>query len=48
MSVVDIAKELSHLQDLATKGTLTEAHLTGGTFSLSNIGRTSDIVLDTL
>jgi len=38
MSIVEIANELSHLQELASKGALTEAHLSGGTFSLSNIG----------
>ncbi len=38
MSVIEIARGLSHLQDLATKGALTEAHLSGGTFTLSNIG----------
>lgn len=38
MSIIEIAKGLSHLQDLASKGALTEAHLSGGTFALSNIG----------
>ena len=37
-SILDIAIELGELQDAALKGTLTEAQLTGGTFSLSNIG----------
>lgn len=37
-SILEIAQELQSLQDMASKGTLTEAHLSGGTFSLSNIG----------
>jgi len=37
-SIVDIAVELTQLQELAVSGGLTEANLTGGTFSLSNIG----------
>jgi len=38
MSIIDIAAELNKLQEAAAKGTLTEAQLQGGTFSLSNIG----------
>jgi 2-oxoisovalerate dehydrogenase E2 component (dihydrolipoyl transacylase) len=38
MSIIDIAAELNRLQEAAAKGTLTEAQLQGGTFSLSNIG----------
>lgn len=37
-SVLEIAVELGELQEAAAKGTLTEAQLSGGTFSLSNIG----------
>lgn len=37
-SIMDIALELKELQTLAVEGKLTEAQLTGGTFSLSNIG----------
>jgi len=37
-SIVEIAAELNTLQDAAMKGTLTEAQLSGGTFTLSNIG----------
>lgn len=37
-SVIEVASELSLLQDAASKGTLTEAQLSGGTFTLSNIG----------
>lgn len=37
-SIVEIARELNQLQEVALKGALTEAHLQGGTFSLSNIG----------
>lgn len=37
-SPMQIAIELSEMQDLATRGALTEEHLRGGTFSLSNIG----------
>jgi 2-oxoisovalerate dehydrogenase E2 component (dihydrolipoyl transacylase) len=38
MSVVEIARELAYLQDCASRGTLTSAQMSGGTFSLSNIG----------
>lgn len=37
-SILDIAIELGHLQEAAAKGVLNEAQLSGGTFSLSNIG----------
>jgi len=37
-SIFDIAIELASLQDMAKAGTLTEGHLQGGTFTLSNIG----------
>lgn len=38
MSVVEIARELVYLQDCASRGTLTTEQMSGGTFSLSNIG----------
>lgn len=37
-SIFAIAAELATLQGMATGGTLTESHLQGGTFTLSNIG----------
>lgn len=37
-SIVEIAIELNQLQEAASSGKLTEAQLSGGTFSLSNIG----------
>ncbi|TMW56351.1 hypothetical protein Poli38472_006361 [Pythium oligandrum] len=37
-SILDIATELNRLQGLATAGKLAPADLTGGTFSISNIG----------
>jgi 2-oxoisovalerate dehydrogenase E2 component (dihydrolipoyl transacylase) len=37
-SIFEIAAALNQLQDAATKGTITEAQLSGGTFTLSNIG----------
>ncbi|KAF1334841.1 Lipoamide acyltransferase component of branched-chain alpha-keto acid dehydrogenase complex, partial [Globisporangium splendens] len=37
-SILQIAEELNRLQTLATAGKLTPADLTGGTFSISNIG----------
>lgn len=37
-SIFDIAKELNELQQLGAKSMLTEQHLSGGTFTLSNIG----------
>lgn len=37
-SIVELAKELVHLQELGAAGKLTAEHLSGGTFSLSNIG----------
>eukprot|EP01104_Vermistella_antarctica_P013171 TRINITY_DN3953_c0_g1_i1.p1 TRINITY_DN3953_c0_g1~~TRINITY_DN3953_c0_g1_i1.p1 ORF type:complete len:575 (+),score=132.45 TRINITY_DN3953_c0_g1_i1:115-1725(+) len=38
MSVFDIARELNRLIDLGREGKLTAGDLTGGTFSVSNIG----------
>ena len=38
MSVVEIARELAYLQDCASRGTLTTEQMSGGTFTLSNIG----------
>lgn len=38
MSIYDIARELAVLQESASKGTITEAQMQGGTFTLSNIG----------
>jgi 2-oxoisovalerate dehydrogenase E2 component (dihydrolipoyl transacylase) len=38
LTVLEIASELSRLQDLGLKGQLTPNDLTGGTFTLSNIG----------
>lgn len=37
-SIMEIARELIDLQNAAMAGTLTEAQMSGGTFSLSNIG----------
>ncbi|KAI9761414.1 MAG: hypothetical protein M4579_001064 [Chaenotheca gracillima] len=37
-SILSIAHEISELQRLALAGKLTAAHLTGGTFTVSNIG----------
>ena len=37
-SVLDLAAELALLQEHARAGTLTEQHLQGGTFTMSNIG----------
>jgi 2-oxoisovalerate dehydrogenase E2 component (dihydrolipoyl transacylase) len=44
-SIFEIAKELNTLQDLALAGRLELEHLQGGTFSLSNIGSVSIVVL---
>lgn len=38
LSVMDIAVELARLQELGNKGSLGTADLSGGTFTLSNIG----------
>lgn len=38
LSIYDIAVELNRMQTLGSAGKLTNAELTGGTFSLSNIG----------
>lgn len=38
LSVMDVAIELARLQELGNKGVLGTADLTGGTFTLSNIG----------
>lgn len=37
-SILEIAADLGQLQEAAMNGTITEAQLSGGTFSLSNIG----------
>lgn len=41
LSVMDIMLELARLQELGGKGSLGTADLTGGTFTLSNIGSVS-------
>ena len=38
LSVMEVAIELARLQELGSKGGLGTADLTGGTFTLSNIG----------
>lgn len=38
LSVLDVAVELNRLQELGLKGSLGTSDLTGGTFTLSNIG----------
>lgn len=38
LNILDIAEELNRLQDLGLRGKLPSSDLTGGTFSLSNIG----------
>jgi len=38
LSVLEVAAELNRLQQLGLKGSLKQEDLTGGTFSLSNIG----------
>lgn len=38
LSVLDIAQELARLLEAGNKGTLGSKDLTGGTFTLSNIG----------
>jgi 2-oxoisovalerate dehydrogenase E2 component (dihydrolipoyl transacylase) len=40
-SIFEIAVELTRLQDLGLRGKLAPADITGGTFSLSNIGAVS-------
>ena len=49
-SIFDIAVELNRLHELGLSGKLSPEDLTGGTFSLSNIGsvsNTSDLELQT-
>lgn len=38
LSVMEVAMELARLQELGNKGNLGTSDLTGGTFTLSNIG----------
>ena len=50
-SIFDIAMELNRLHELGLSGKLSPEDLTGGTFSLSNIGsvsNTSDLKLETV
>lgn len=41
LTILEIASELNRLQDLGNKAQLGTADLTGGTFTLSNIGSVS-------
>lgn len=41
LSILDIAQELNRLLEAGNKGTLGSKDLTGGTFTLSNIGSVS-------
>lgn len=43
-SVFEIAAELNRLQQLGTAGQLSTTDLTGGTFTLSNIGSVSNVL----
>jgi len=44
-SVMEVSDELNRLTDLAHRGKLGPLDLTGGTFSLSNIGAVSHLVV---
>ena len=44
LSVVDVALHLNRLIDLGNKGSLGTQDLTGGTFTLSNIGSVSSVM----
>lgn len=46
-SVFEIAVELNRLHDLGLRGQLLSSDVTGGTFSLSNIGPVSNAPLPT-
>lgn len=48
LSVMDVAMELARLQELGSKGSLGAGDLTGGTFTLSNIGSVSGYYLFSL
>ena len=45
LSVLDVAQELSRLIDAGLRGALKQSDLTGGTFTLSNIGSVSCLAL---
>lgn len=47
-SIFEIAEELTHLHEVGLKGKLKLENLTGGTFTLSNIGSVSFSLLFTL
>jgi len=38
MSIIEIGQAISELQQIGAEGKLTEEHLTGGTFTISNLG----------
>ena len=48
LNVIEIAQELARLQDLGNKGQLGTENLTGGTFTLSNIGSVSGHEYDSI
>lgn len=43
LSILEIAQQLNHLTGLAANGQLSNNDMTGGTFTLSNIGSVSDL-----
>lgn len=46
LTILEIAQQLNHLQQLASNNQLTNKELTGGTFTLSNIGSVSIYFFD--
>ena len=44
-SVLEVSDDMNRLTDLAHRGKLGPLDLTGGTFSISNIGAVSQLVL---
>ena len=44
LTLLEVAAQLNHLQEMGLKGNLTTQDITGGTFTISNIGSVSWVI----